>query len=131
MIHHTDCGMVFFTDEVIRGLLASSLETAALGPDGFHDVGPGPGSAAADYIDWLTIRDQEAAVAADVQRIRDHPLVPSADPGLWLRLRRSQRQAHRGPCRHPPRARGLIGQGTGMSRSTAASLSHPPRRHAA
>ena len=28
VIHHTNCGMEFFTDEVIRGLLASSLETA-------------------------------------------------------------------------------------------------------
>jgi len=80
VIHHTDCGMLFFTDEVIRGLLANSLETAALGPDGFHDVGSGPGSAAADYIDWLTIRDQEAAVAADVQRISEHPLVPARIP---------------------------------------------------
>ena len=70
----------FFTDEVIRGLLASSLETAALGPNGFHDVGRGPGSAEADYIDWLTIRDQEASVAADVARIRDHPLVPARIP---------------------------------------------------
>ena len=41
VIHHSDCGMEFFTDEVIRGLLAHSLETAALGPDGFHDVGDG------------------------------------------------------------------------------------------
>ena len=31
VIHHTDCGMEFFTDEVMRDLLASSLETAALG----------------------------------------------------------------------------------------------------
>src|SRR5947199_9480751 len=44
VVHHTDCGMEFFTDEVIRGLLANSLETAALGPDGFHDVGTGAGS---------------------------------------------------------------------------------------
>ena len=43
VIHHTDCGMEFFTDEVIRGLLANSLETAALGPNGFYDVGTGPG----------------------------------------------------------------------------------------
>src|SRR5512139_3856483 len=28
VIHHTDCGMEFFTDEVMRGLLASSLKTA-------------------------------------------------------------------------------------------------------
>src|SRR6201747_1301192 len=57
VIHHTDCGMEFFTDEVIRGLLASSLETAALDETGFHDVGTGPGSAEAQYIDWLTIGD--------------------------------------------------------------------------
>src|SRR6201995_3242190 len=43
VIHHTDCGMEFFTDDVIRGLLASSLETAELGADGFRDVGRGPG----------------------------------------------------------------------------------------
>ena len=36
--------MEFFTDEVMRGLLASSLETAALGDEGLHDVGEGPGS---------------------------------------------------------------------------------------
>jgi carbonic anhydrase len=56
VIHHTNCGMEFFTDDVMRGLLASSLETAALGPDGFTDVGPGPGSAEANFVDWLTSR---------------------------------------------------------------------------
>ena len=76
VIHHTDCGMEFFTDEVIRGLLANSLETAALGADGFHDVGTGPGSPEAAYIDWLTIADQTGAVEDDVNRIRNHPLVP-------------------------------------------------------
>src|SRR6267378_5605591 len=76
VIHHTDCGMEFFTDEVIRGLLAKSLETAALGPDGFHDVGTGPGSSEGAYIDWLTISDQAGSVVDDVRRIRNHPLVP-------------------------------------------------------
>jgi carbonic anhydrase len=28
VIHHTNCGMEFFTNEVMRGLLANSLETA-------------------------------------------------------------------------------------------------------
>jgi carbonic anhydrase len=42
VIHHTDCGMLFFTDEVMRDLLASSLETAELTPNGFRDVGQGP-----------------------------------------------------------------------------------------
>lgn len=76
VIHHTDCGMEFFTDDVIRGLLASSLETAALGEQGFYDVGDGPGSAEAKYIDWLTISDQAASVTEDVARIKAHPLVP-------------------------------------------------------
>jgi carbonic anhydrase len=80
VIHHTDCGMEFFTDEVIRGLLASSLETAALGPDGFYDVGKGPGSTEGDYIDWLTISSQTGSVVEDVRRIRNHPLVPAGIP---------------------------------------------------
>jgi carbonic anhydrase len=80
VIHHTNCGMEFFTDEVMRQLLAHSLETAQLGPDGFHDVGAGPGSTEAAYIDWLTIADSHQSVIDDVTRIRSHPLVPKAIP---------------------------------------------------
>src|ERR1039458_9901511 len=43
VIHHTDCGMEFFTNEVMRGLLSNSLETAELTSAGFRDVGKGPG----------------------------------------------------------------------------------------
>jgi carbonic anhydrase len=78
VIHHTDCGMEFFTDDVMRGLLASSLETAQLTSDGFVDVGNGPGSAEGRYIDWLTIADQKGAVVDDVARIRKHPLIPAS-----------------------------------------------------
>ena len=80
VIHHTDCGMEFFTNEIISDLLASSLETAALGPQGFHDVGEGPGSPEGAKIDWLTISDQTGSVRDDVARIRNHPLVPSRIP---------------------------------------------------
>jgi carbonic anhydrase len=80
VIHHTNCGMEFFTDEVMRGLLASSLETAALDARGFHDVGKGPGSTEGEFIDWLTIKDQPGSVTADVHRIRNHPLVPKSIP---------------------------------------------------
>jgi len=76
VIHHTNCGMEFFTDDVMRGLLESSLETAALDASGFHDVGTGPGSSEAKYIDWLTISHTENSVTEDVARIRNHPLVP-------------------------------------------------------
>jgi carbonic anhydrase len=80
VIHHSNCGMEFFNDEVMRGLLASSLETAALGAEGFYDVGTGPGSAEAKYIDWLTISDQAQSVTEDVARIKAHPLVPAGIP---------------------------------------------------
>ena len=76
VIHHSDCGMQFFTNDDIRKLLAKSLETAKLTDRGFVDVGKGPGSRAGDYIEWLTIADQEQSVRDDVQRIRQHPLVP-------------------------------------------------------
>ncbi len=80
VVHHSDCGMEFFTNEVMGDLLAQSLETAALGPDGFYDVGAGPGSTAGRDIDWLTISDREQSVVDDVRRIRNHPLVPSRIP---------------------------------------------------
>lgn len=80
VIHHTDCGMEFFSNDVIRDLLASSLETAELTPKGFRDVGHGPGSRAGEYIEWLTIADQAQAVIDDVERIRNHPLIPRSIP---------------------------------------------------
>jgi carbonic anhydrase len=80
VIHHTECGMLYFTNDVMRGLLASSLETAQLTADGFKDVGKGPGSREGEYIDWLTFKDQKQAVLDDVARIKTHPLVPVTIP---------------------------------------------------
>jgi carbonic anhydrase len=80
VIHHTGCGMETFTDEVMRGLLASSLKTAAIDETGWHDPGGGPGSTEGAYIDWLTISDPAAAVVEDVTRIKNHPLVPAEIP---------------------------------------------------
>ena len=80
VIHHSDCGMEFFTDGVMRDMLAKSLETAALTADGFRDVGKGPGSREGEYIDWLTIADRNGAVVDDVRRIRNHALVPRSIP---------------------------------------------------
>jgi carbonic anhydrase len=80
VIHHSNCGMEFFSDEHMGDLLSSSLETAELGPDGFRDVGSGPGSSEGRHIAWLTIADQEQSVVDDVTRIRNHPLVPGDIP---------------------------------------------------
>jgi carbonic anhydrase len=80
VIHHTGCGMQFFTNEVMRGLLASSLETAQLTPQGFRDIGNTPGSRAGEFIEWLTFKDPKQAVLDDVARIRAHPLIPKSIP---------------------------------------------------
>jgi carbonic anhydrase len=80
VIHHSNCGMELFSDEIIRGLLASSLHTAQHDGQKWQDVGPGPGSHQGDFIDWLTIRNQEESVTTDVERIRNHPLVPRGIP---------------------------------------------------
>ena len=80
VIHHSNCGMEFFTNDVMSGLLQSSLETAALGADGFTDIGKGQGSSEGKYINWHTITDNPKSVVDDVSRIRNHPLVPKNIP---------------------------------------------------
>lgn len=78
VIHHTNCGMEFFTDEVMRSLLANSLQTAELDENGFHDVGSGPGSAEAAYVDWLTISDPQASVTSSASAAA--PWCPETSP---------------------------------------------------
>jgi carbonic anhydrase len=80
VIHHTDCGMETFTNEIMGDLLASSLKTATIDASGWHDSGEGPGSDAGRHIDWLTIADNARSVVDDVTRIRNHPLVPPEIP---------------------------------------------------
>ena len=80
VIHHTNCGMETFTDQVMRELCAKSLDTASLDANGWRDVGTGPGSTEAEFIDWLTIDDQVRSVVRDVRRLRAHPLVPREIP---------------------------------------------------
>ena len=80
VIHHTDCGMETFTDEIMRNLLSSSLKTASIDETGWHDSCDGDGSTEGNHISWLTIADNAASVVEDVCRIRNHPLVPGDIP---------------------------------------------------
>jgi len=80
VIHHTNCGMELFTDEVICDLLAQSLATAAFDGARWTDPASGGGSRAGDFIDWLTIKNLAESVVIDVERIRQHPLVPRSIP---------------------------------------------------
>ena len=80
VIHHSNCGMELFTDPIIRDLLASSLETSSYDGKTWKDPGRGQGSHQGEFIDWLTIANQAKSVAIDVERIKNHPLVPKTIP---------------------------------------------------
>jgi carbonic anhydrase len=80
VIHHTNCGMETFTNQIISDLLKSSLDTAYVDETGWHDVGSGSGSGEGGYINWLTIDNLAQSVYEDVKRIRLHPLVPHQIP---------------------------------------------------
>lgn len=80
VIHHSDCGMETFNNEIMGDLLSQSLKTANVDSSGWHDCGKGPGSCEGKYINWLTIENQEESVLEDVLRIKSHPLVPSDIP---------------------------------------------------
>jgi carbonic anhydrase len=80
VIHHTNCGMELFTGEVLGDLLSQSLKTASHDGKKWSDPGGGPGSRQAQYVDWLTIKDQKQSVIDDVERIRRSPLVPGDIP---------------------------------------------------
>jgi carbonic anhydrase len=80
VVHHTDCGMLYFDDAAMGDLLATSLETAELTPEGFRNRSEEGGCVEGRFVKWHTIADQEASVVEDVARIRRHPLVNPAIP---------------------------------------------------
>lgn len=80
VIHHTDCGMEYFTDDIIRDLLSKSLLTARVDETGWHNVTEEGGSDEARFISFLTIKNLADSVTEDVQRIKRHPLVPQDIP---------------------------------------------------
>lgn len=80
VIHHTDCGMLTFTSEIMGDLLAGSLQTATVDASGWHDSNAGGGTADGKYINWLTFSDNAKSVVEDVQRIRGSSMVPADIP---------------------------------------------------
>ncbi|WP_294053333.1 carbonic anhydrase [Thiolapillus sp.] len=80
VIHHTDCGMETFNNEIMADLLAGSLRTASVDETGWHDSNAGGGTTDGAFVEWLTIGDQAKSVLADVQRIRNSSMVPGDIP---------------------------------------------------
>jgi carbonic anhydrase len=72
--------MQLFDNDIMGDLLSKSLDTATVDEKGWHDVGKGPGSTDGKYINWLTFKNNELSVLEDVNRIRNHSLVPNYIP---------------------------------------------------
>jgi len=80
VVHHTNCGMELFSDEVMGSLLDDNLATASFDGKTWSNPHHGGGCADGHFIKWQTIRTQEESVIQDVRRIREHPLVPRGIP---------------------------------------------------
>src|SRR5271166_107100 len=80
VIHHTNCGMELFNDEVMSDLLENNLSTAQFDGKTWSNPKHGGGCTAGHFIRWHTIKDQPASVLQDVRHIREHPLVPGYIP---------------------------------------------------
>ena len=80
VVHHTNCGMELFSDEIMADLLEDDLGTAEFNGKTWSNPHHRGGSPAGRFIKWHTIHDQSGSVAQDVRRIREHPLVPRHIP---------------------------------------------------
>ena len=87
VVHHTDCGMEYFTSADMAALLEGSLATANIvpapaAPKGvtFVNAASAGGCKDGHAIDWLTIADQAASIKADVAKIAGHALVAPGIP---------------------------------------------------
>jgi len=75
VIHHTNCGMELFTNDIMADLLSTSLKTASHDGKKWTNESNGNGSLEGKYINWHTISGQKNSVFEDVSRIKNHPLV--------------------------------------------------------
>ena len=80
VIHHTNCGMELFADEVMAELLDDDLGTASFDGTTWSNLRHECGCSTGHYLKWHTIIDQTASVVQDVRRIHEHPLVPKTIP---------------------------------------------------
>ena len=61
VIHHTNCGMELFTDDVMGDLLADNLETAHFDGEVWSNPKHGHGSSSGEFVKWHTIADQPSS----------------------------------------------------------------------
>lgn len=85
VVQHSHCGMALLTEELTRELLQNApRESGVSGGNGVNDANGAasvtinePSARDGGHVHKLAVRDQQQSVAADVERIRSHPLVPA------------------------------------------------------
>ena len=93
VIHHTNCGMELFTDDVIGDLLADNLETAHFDGRAWSNPKHGHGASAGQFVKWLK--------GSSFKRCARRPSHPRASSrrkeysGLRVHLRCALWQSHR------------------------------------
>ena len=123
VIHHTDCGMEFFTERRhARPARAEPRDRRARRRTASTTSAPGPARAKAHDIDWLTIADREQSVVEDVTPHPQPPARAGGHPDLRLRLRRHDRQPRGGRGRHGGRPPNLTPSRRRPSRGRHTSL---------
>ncbi len=73
VIHHTDCGMASFTNDIMVKNFSSDEEKRILKDDI-------KAAKAAKELDWLTFKDPAESLIDDVKTIRENPMVPGYIP---------------------------------------------------
>jgi carbonic anhydrase len=82
VVHHTDCGMEMFNNDIMSDLLSKSLNTSRIEGGVWKNNDESQGSDEGRYINWLTISNLKGSVIEDAKRIRRHPLV-SSKVSIW------------------------------------------------
>ena len=80
VIHHTDCGMELFDGPTMATLLETSRATACYKDGKWRNASAEGGSPEGRHVAWLSFTDLARSVRDDVDRIRNHPLVPDGIP---------------------------------------------------
>ncbi len=79
VIHHTDCGMAGFTNDIMRRLLRESVGRAVFEKGQWKNTTGEPGADPGN-MDFLPFEDAAASVIEDVRILRHHPLVSRTIP---------------------------------------------------
>ncbi len=116
VIHHTNCGMELFSDEIIADLVDDDLSTVSFDGKTWSNPHHHGGHAAGHFIKWHTIKirrrasSRTSAASASTRScqrpFRSTAMSTTSDRGALTKSSRRPRRAGRPPESHPGRSSG-------------------------